>query len=74
MGFVRLITIIFVIWLVIYLARRLLQKRDTEKKHRQTRQIGNMVRCETCGLHIPDTEAIEENGHYYCCEEHRKTS
>jgi uncharacterized protein len=74
MGLVRLLAIIFVIWLVVYIARRFLQNRATEKKHSQTRQIGNMVRCETCGLHIPDTEAIKANGHYYCCEEHRKTS
>jgi len=72
MGLIRLIAIAFIIWLVIYIARQLLQKHGQSPGKKPAMKIGTMVRCEHCGLHIPENEAINENGHYYCCEEHRK--
>ena len=29
-----------------------------------------MVRCATCGLHLPETEAVRANACYYCSVEH----
>ncbi|MCX7628458.1 MAG: PP0621 family protein [Methylophilaceae bacterium] len=29
-----------------------------------------MVRCETCGVFVPQSEAIVRSGHHYCCEAH----
>jgi len=29
-----------------------------------------MVRCEHCGLHIIETEALEDNHQYFCSNEH----
>ena len=29
-----------------------------------------MVRCETCGVHLPETEAVRANATYYCSVEH----
>jgi len=72
MGLIRLIAIAFIIWLVIYIARQLLQKRSQSQEKKPTMKIGTMVQCERCGLHIPENEAVKENGHYYCCEDHRK--
>lgn len=31
-----------------------------------------MVRCEHCGLHVIEQEAIAANNKYYCSEEHQK--
>ena len=29
-----------------------------------------MVRCEHCGLHLPEHEAISQDKHYFCSTEH----
>ena len=31
-----------------------------------------MVACERCKVNLPKSEAIEERGHFYCSEEHRR--
>jgi uncharacterized protein len=30
----------------------------------------NMVRCEQCGVHLPEKEALKSAGHFYCSEAH----
>ncbi len=30
-----------------------------------------MVRCVTCGVNIPKSEAIGSEDHWFCSEEHR---
>jgi len=31
-----------------------------------------MVACKRCGVNLPRSEALEEGGHFYCSEEHRR--
>ncbi len=31
-----------------------------------------MVTCSHCGLYLPQSEAILEQGRYFCCDEHRR--
>lgn len=33
-----------------------------------------MVACQTCGLNLPQSEAVVEDGRAYCCEEHRRSA
>jgi uncharacterized protein len=33
-----------------------------------------MVDCSECGVHLPVSEAIQAQGRYFCCEEHRRLS
>jgi uncharacterized protein len=30
-----------------------------------------MVACAHCGTHLPQTEALSDNGHFFCNAEHR---
>ena len=30
-----------------------------------------IVACETCSVHMPEAEIIREDGHCFCCPEHR---
>ena len=71
MGIFRLLAIIFVIWLIVHFARRLLNARNKQPDRDKPGKIGRMVRCETCGLHIPEQEAIQKQGHFYCCKAHQ---
>lgn len=31
----------------------------------------HMVACSRCGVNLPRSEALEEDGRFYCSEEHR---
>jgi uncharacterized protein len=31
-----------------------------------------MVACEHCGINVPQSEALEARGRFYCSEEHRR--
>lgn len=69
-------------WIVVavigYLAWRFVQvsQRRSEWAARKPESSGGsgeeaMRRCEVCGIHLPESEAVSARGHYYCCVEHR---
>ncbi|MDH5407365.1 MAG: PP0621 family protein [Gammaproteobacteria bacterium] len=71
MTLIRILLIALVAWLILRMIKTRLD-RHTEHKKTQTDQIGAMVKCHHCGLHIPKQEAIESANHYYCSQEHRQ--
>ena len=32
---------------------------------------GRMVRCEKCGVYVPEEDACRRGDHYFCSDEHR---
>ena len=67
----RLVIIALVVWLVVQALRRLLHPVAAPSKPAATGAAKNMVRCELCGLHLPESEAITAHGKHFCCQEHR---
>lgn len=74
----KILVVILVTVLVVYLVRRMAGKRiDGAKSVRQGGDkivAEDMVRCQSCGVNLPRSEAILSQGHFYCCDEHRKLS
>ena len=68
----RIILILFGVWLVLQIIKRALASRQVNSSRQPS--IANMVACAQCGVHLPESEAIRENGRYYCSEEHVKAS
>ena len=33
--------------------------------------VENIVRCARCGLHVPEQEALQHAGRYYCSAQHK---
>ena len=59
--------------LAIYLVWRLVQKKHLPPPGSDSGVARlPMVSCATCGLHVPREEALIQNEHYFCCEEHRR--
>ena len=69
---VRIIIILFGLWLVLQIIKRALASHDNHPPRKPS--IANMVSCAQCGVHLPESEAIQRDGKHYCCEEHRKVS
>lgn len=43
-----------------------------QKPRVEQRPVERMVACECCGVHMPESDAIQENGRYFCCAAHQK--
>lgn len=71
MGLIRFLLTIFIIWLVVHYIKRWLNAPTEQNRTPKSKQIETFVACHTCGLHIPQQEAIVNRGRYYCCESHR---
>jgi uncharacterized protein len=70
MNLARLLIIAVAVWLAIYFLRRAFQHLNPPKSSERG-ATKNMVRCTHCGLHLPESEAINYQGQYFCCLEHR---
>ena len=62
---IYLLGIGLVIWILFRLAKG---PRSGEKP---AKKVDDMVRCVRCGMFVPRHEAIEDDGRYYCCSQHR---
>jgi uncharacterized protein len=65
----RLLIIALIIGGIIYLYRRITNQRSVQKQHPEERST-SAVKCELCGLHVPEHEAVRRNNHIYCCQDH----
>lgn len=67
MNLIRLIVIALIIYLVIQIFKRwAANKNSTLSTSKETK----MVRCKVCQLHIPENEALQRAGNFYCSQEH----
>ncbi|MDX1250883.1 MAG: hypothetical protein IDH49_01245 [Gammaproteobacteria bacterium] len=74
MNLLRFILLVVVVWLVFRLVKRFLNRPSKDSSRISSKQPGDMVRCEQCGLHIPKIEAMRDGEHYYCSRQHLEES
>lgn len=62
--------------LAVYVGWRLLRAQQApDREAPRSNAAETMVRCEVCGLNLPQSEALPAPGsqaRWYCCEEHRR--
>lgn len=68
----RLILLLLAIWFIVNLLRKQPDKPKTLRPRR--RDGGRMVRCDHCGLYVPEAEALTVGERHYCSEDHRRLS
>jgi len=71
MNLLRLIILALAIWI----AYRIWQNyRSSKNKMPQSTKnrpaIPDMVACSACQTHIPENEALQKNGKFYCSQQH----
>jgi uncharacterized protein len=66
MGIVKLIIIVLIVWLGISLWRKF---RKTADHNIAQPSANKMLSCSTCKTHIPENEAIIQNGKVFCSKE-----
>jgi len=70
----RLVVLVLLVVLAVWLIRRALRTTTTRQDPRSkpASEIGDLVRCARCGVHLPRAEAREAGGRLYCGEEHAR--
>lgn len=64
------ILILLAIGLLLYIIIGNLLRKSKMPSKTASGNSQRMVRCEHCGLHIIETEALEDNSQYFCSHEH----
>ena len=64
----RLIIILFGVWLVIQIIKRSFA--SSARATRTKPAIAKMVACAHCGVHVPESEAVRDDNRFYCSPEH----
>ena len=67
MNLIRLIVIALIIYLVLQIFKRWAANKNSTTS---TLEATKMVRCKICQLHIPENEALQRGGEFYCSQEH----
>jgi uncharacterized protein len=67
----RLVLLLVIIAVVILVYRSLKSARRAPPK-RPKALPKQMLRCDYCGLHVPEEEALRVGGRNYCSEEHKR--
>jgi len=65
--------IVVITGIVLYIRHQMKKRRleeETEAQPALRRGTTRTVRCEHCGLHVPEDEAVRRDGHDFCGWEH----
>ncbi|MGB5306863.1 MAG: PP0621 family protein [Gammaproteobacteria bacterium] len=65
---IRTLVILIAVAIIVMVARRLWQKPRAPGKPQI--KSGNMVQCASCGVYLPEGEALQQNDRYYCSQAH----
>ena len=72
MNLFRILIIVAIVWISYRMYINWKTKKSLSNKQPNNKQdIKNMVQCATCGVHLPEQEAVKQSDKFYCCEAHR---
>jgi len=69
MNLIRLIVIALIIYLLVQIFKRWAANKNSKSSEKQD-SLKQMVQCEVCQLHIPEEEALQRDGKFYCSQKH----
>jgi len=69
MNLIRLIVIALIIYLVLRIFKRWAANKNQLSSQQQDKHK-KMISCEICQLHIPEDEALQRDGKFYCSQSH----
>lgn len=71
MGLFRLLFLVALLFAAVWLWRRYISApKRSQKKTPKAEKPALMVRCEQCGVHVPQTQALPHQQRWYCCTSH----
>ncbi len=64
------VAIAAIVWWV-WSKRKAAERRQQAEVTPPPRAAERMVRCATCGVHLPESDALQHAGQHYCSPAHR---
>lgn len=70
----RIIFVLAALAVIALIVRKLLASAEPQPRPDKSKPkpLTDMVRCETCGVHLPVNEAIKQGEHHFCSLEHKE--
>ncbi len=68
----RLILLFLIIWFLIWMIRKQITDKNQPKPRIKDSSSEDMVICDYCGTHVPESLSLKSEGMNYCCQEHLK--
>ncbi|WP_420493179.1 PP0621 family protein [Sedimenticola hydrogenitrophicus] len=67
---IRLILILLTLWALYIIVRGYIRRSRKPSVKRDNKVTANMVQCKFCGTYLPEPEALQHNGEFFCSKEH----
>ena len=71
MGLIRLILLGVVIWLIMRMVKKFQAGQEQQGKVRKNIDHDNMVPCDYCSVHVPQSSAVQHGQLWFCSENHK---
>ena len=69
----RILVLVVLVVLAVWLIRRALRAANRDQTPQaKSPEVGDLVRCARCGVHLPRSEARQADGLLFCGEEHAR--
>ncbi|MDX9698717.1 MAG: PP0621 family protein [Rhodocyclaceae bacterium] len=74
MSLLRILPILVLVFVAVWWFRRMQARRQAVRAQRMQQALSSerMPACEHCGLHVPESEGVTVEGHFFCSEAHRR--
>jgi len=72
MGLIRLLTYLALGAIVWFFVKRYLGKQQRSQPPQPTKPGELIVQCRHCGLHLPQSAALQEGDNHFCSADHRR--
>lgn len=72
MGLIRLIFLLLILGVVWFMVRNYLNKQNKQQQNNTPPQVARIIKCRHCDLHLPESEALQHNGNWFCSQEHKQ--
>lgn len=66
----KILLLALAVWIVISILKNYSRNINSEVKNPIKPE--KMVQCSECGVHLPESDSVSEQGKYYCSQEHSK--
>lgn len=67
---IRLLLILFTLWALFIIVRAYIRRSQKPDVKKNNKIAANMVQCKVCGTYLPEAEALQHQGAFFCSRKH----
>ncbi len=66
----RLLLLFLIVWFLIWIIRKQISDQGKTTPKLTSKQAEDMIACDYCGTHVPQSLVVKSAQKQYCCQEH----